>query len=208
RAPCAWLCPFGLFQDLLAKIKGKKINIPRQANYLRFAVLLIFVFILPYFLGANWFSKICPAGSLTAAIPWFFIQPPFPGMLGYFFYIKIGMLVLTIVLAILSSRIFCRTFCPLGAILGAFNRWSYINIYVDEGCTQCGACKRMCPMDIEIFRDQGSSDCIRCMQCTACKHVHVRVGFKNPCEKPCKDEPAPVSNPEPADETVSKNDSG
>ena len=47
RMPCGWLCPFGLVQEALYKIRSKKIPIPKFMSYGRYVVLVLFVFLLP-----------------------------------------------------------------------------------------------------------------------------------------------------------------
>ncbi len=52
RFICGFLCPFGWFQDLLHKIPTKKLS-TRKLNpltYLKYAILLVMVFLLPAFL--------------------------------------------------------------------------------------------------------------------------------------------------------------
>ncbi|MFP4499167.1 MAG: 4Fe-4S binding protein, partial [Vulcanimicrobiota bacterium] len=77
RAPCAWLCPFGLFQDLLARINRKKFSLPRWAYKIRYFVLGFLVIGLPFLTGFHWYSKICPSGTLTSKAPWIIVHPPF-----------------------------------------------------------------------------------------------------------------------------------
>jgi len=179
RAPCAWLCPFGFFQDLLSLITGKKITIPQKLNYLRYLVLIILVFILPYALHGQWFTKFCPMGTLEGTIPWLSMSSLLPGIKpGYFIWIKLSILAFVVIMSILTSRFFCRVLCPLGAILGIFNRLSLIRLKVESTCTKCGACRKICPMDISIYENDGSSDCIRCFRCTQCRHVSFAVGTK------------------------------
>ena len=75
RAVCGFLCPFGLVQDLLAKIPVKKLRVPgkidRLARYLKYVVLalLIMIPVLSRY-GEPVFCKyLCPAGTLEAGIP-------------------------------------------------------------------------------------------------------------------------------------------
>ena len=53
RFICGFLCPFGWFQELLHKIPTKKLSTRRlkPLRYIKYAVLLIMVFLLPAFLG-------------------------------------------------------------------------------------------------------------------------------------------------------------
>jgi polyferredoxin len=63
-------------------------------------------------------------------------------------------------------RPFCRTTCPLGAILGLFNKASLFRMNVnEETCTLCGKCQRECPVNVRIYETPDSPDCIRCLKC-------------------------------------------
>ena len=78
RFICGFLCPFGWFQDLLHKIPTKKLSTRKlkPLTYLKYAILLVMVFLLPAFLvndvgmGDPFFCKyLCPQGVLEGAIP-------------------------------------------------------------------------------------------------------------------------------------------
>ena len=50
RMICGWLCPFGLIQELLYKIKTPKLKkspVTRVLSYFKYVVLVFFVFIIP-----------------------------------------------------------------------------------------------------------------------------------------------------------------
>ena len=80
RFICGFLCPFGWFQELLHKIPTKKLSTKklRPLTYLKYAVLLVMVFLLPAFLvndvgmGDPFFCKyLCPQGCLLyTSCPW------------------------------------------------------------------------------------------------------------------------------------------
>ncbi len=67
-----------------------------------------------------------------------------------------------------------------GAIWSPFNKASLMRLEVDEGaCTQCGACKNVCPVELEVYRDPNSDACIRCLECTRCDAVSVSWSRKS-----------------------------
>ncbi len=183
RFVCGWLCPFGLVQDLLHKIpfpkKLKKLPGDRILKYLKYVILVGFVIILPMTVldivgqGSPWFCKyICPSGTLFAGIPLIAANPPLQAVLGWLFTWKAAILVVLILLAIVVFRPFCRYLCPLGAIYGLFNPIALYRFKLNKHkCTNCGACKRACPMDIEVNKTPNSPECIRCGKCkTVCPH--------------------------------------
>ena len=78
RFICGFLCPFGWFQELLHKIPSRKLSTRKlkPLRYLKYAILLVMVFLLPAFLvndvgmGDPFFCKyLCPQGVLEGAIP-------------------------------------------------------------------------------------------------------------------------------------------
>lgn len=181
RMPCGWLCPFGFLQDLMYKIRSAKYRIPQVFTYVKYLVLLVLVLLIPYKTGELWFSKLCPAGTLTAAIPWLIWnptnpatgQPVLPEGPGLVFYIALLILVVFLIWFIVSKRPFCRVACPLGALLSFFNRYSILRLQVVPRCDGCNTCEVNCPMDLNVYEDVDSKDCIRCLECTRCGYVRV-----------------------------------
>ncbi len=169
---CGFLCPFGLIQDLLHKIKTPKLGknrATRVLSYLKYVILAYFVILVPLsYLGfpmPGFCKYICPAGTLEGAIG--LLSNPnnegMLGMLGPLFTWKFFLMVLFLVGAIFIYRFFCRFFCPLGAIYGLFNRISFIGVKLDrDACTDCGLCAGKCKMDI---RRVGDHECINCGEC-------------------------------------------
>lgn len=190
RIPCGWFCPFGMIQELLYKIPSYKFRLPKWVSYIKYVVLLVFAIIIPLLVLEPWFCKICPAGTLEAGIPLLSWNPAKSlgsslfDILTTHFYIKYGFLILLISLFITTKRPFCRMVCPLGAIFSLFNRFSYLQMYVDKGkCTGCGICYSVCPMEIKIYENPRHIDCIRCMKCyNACPEG--AIGFYSPLKIP------------------------
>lgn len=171
---CGWLCPFGLFQDLLHKIKTPKLKkspLTRVLSFLKYVILVIFVAIIPLVymmrdLPLPAFCKyICPAGTVGGAIG-LLINPNNEGMfgmLGPLFTWKFALACSIIVGSIFIYRIFCRFICPLGALYGFFNKFSLFGIKLEKSkCINCGKCISVCKMDIHHV---GDHECINCGEC-------------------------------------------
>jgi polyferredoxin len=187
RMTCGWLCPFGFFQDLMKKISKRVLRLPRWMRYLKYVSLVVIAILLPFFLGEMWFSKLCPAGTLEAAVPWAVVgssdSPEWAGldvraMIGTFFWLKMAILAFFIGVMIFIKRPFCRTSCPLGAIFSLFNRLSLVRLHlIKEHCDQCGLCDRICPVDLDVVRDLDSPECIKCLECTKCPTGAIKTTF-------------------------------
>lgn len=183
RLACGWICPFGLAQELLLVRRNRPTPLPRWPLLIKYAFLAVFVIALPLLLAypsSPMFCKlICPAGTSEAGIP-LMAHDRLAGdavyPVGLLFAWKLLLMLGFLAGTLVVSRFFCRTACPLGAAWGLFNRTSLVALEVDRGeCTRCGFCKAICPMDIEIFEDAGSAECIRCFRCADCPHGAVRV---------------------------------
>jgi len=166
RLVCGWICPFGFSQEILYRIKSFKIRVSQKHSYLKYLVLFVFAMILPLITTQPWFCKLCPAGGLEAGIPMVLLDPLLRSLIGVLFYAKMIIVVTLVSFSIFIKRPFCRFICPLGAIYGIFNKFTFFKIQVDEDkCIECYACQNVCPMDVEIFKVPESLDCIRCGQC-------------------------------------------
>ena len=88
RMVCGFLCPFGWIQELLHKIPFPRKKIrhfrgDRQLRYLKYAVLLFLVVLLPMVwvndageASPTFCKYVCPAGALEGGIPLVFFSPP------------------------------------------------------------------------------------------------------------------------------------
>ena len=174
RMICGWLCPFGLIQELLFKIKSPKLKkspVTRILSFLKYVILVFFVGIVPitYALRGDplpAFCKfICPAGTIEGGL--IMLSNKFNGglfeLLGPLFTWKFMLMVSIVVGSIFIFRLFCRFLCPLGALYGLFNKISFFGVKVDESkCTHCNLCIAHCHCDIKHVGDQ---ECIGCGEC-------------------------------------------
>jgi polyferredoxin len=116
--------------------------------------------------GDPWFCKaVCPSGTLTAGIPLVLHHGGETLQTGFLFTWKTALLVFFLLWAVASKRSFCRVICPLGALWGMAGKVSVLRMRVEDSCIRCGKCREVCPMDIAIYMEPGSSECIRCGRC-------------------------------------------
>lgn len=192
RFVCGWLCPFGLFQDLLHKIpfpkKLKAFRGDKLLRKLKYVILVVFVLLLPLFLvdllgqGAPYFCKlICPVGTLEGGIPLVLMNKAMHSALGWLYVWKNVLLIVLILLSIIIYRPFCKYICPLGAIYSVFNPISMFRYRVDQKkCVGCGACSKACDMGCDPVKSANGPECIRCGKCkSACPTGAICSGFRS-----------------------------
>ena len=185
RFVCGFLCPFGFFQELLHKLPVPKKKLFPPLIYVKYAVLVIFVLLVPLG-GAIYGSKglpafceyICPAGTLEGAIPLLITHPEFRQAAGILFAWKFFILIGVVVGCMFIYRFFCKTLCPLGAIYGLLNPVSLYRLRLaEQRCIACGKCQEICPMNINPARQTASAECIMCGKCIeACPHQALYLG--------------------------------
>lgn len=174
RTICGYLCPVGLGQELLYKLKTpklKKSKFTRVLSYLKYVLLIGFVIIIPILYGQQGiavpaFCKyVCPAGTFGGGLG-LLLNPnnqDYLAMLGPIFTWKFCLLMAIMAACVFIYRAFCRFLCPLGAIYGFFNRFAFIGVHIDsDNCTDCGLCVSHCKMDIKRV---GDHECINCGEC-------------------------------------------
>lgn len=169
RTVCGFLCPVGLGQELLYKIKTPKVKknkVTHVFSYFKYVLLAVLVIIVPLTIAIPGFCEyICPAGTFEGGVG-LLSNPENEGLLallGPLFTWKFTVLVLVIVGSIFFYRFFCRFLCPLGALYGFFCRVAMLGVKLDKNkCTDCGLCISACKMDIKKV---GDHECIHCGAC-------------------------------------------
>lgn len=195
RAFCGWACPIGLLQELIAKTKKSKISIilkksfytlkpvtdkvgeygikPKHYKY----IILLFIPITSYITKELFFTEFDPIGGITATIP------RLVGESGEWstrsnFWPKFIFVIVFFLFVFAIARAWCRFLCPIGAIAGIFNKVSFLKVDFNDNCTECGACRRKCPMKINIPNEQRSAECVHCGICVdTCKFDAVGYNF-------------------------------
>lgn len=177
---CGWVCPFGYVQDLLHMIPSPKFTLPRWTAKIKYFVLVAGVIVFPAIWGGETvlsFCRVCPASALEVTIPNHLIHGIFP--LTTLTIIKLSVLLSVLVLAVFSSRSFCKMFCPIGALLAPLNLISFWRIKLPtERCAQCHKCDTVCAVhgNPSSRVSQGipanvAAECIVCHDCQKlCPH--------------------------------------
>jgi ferredoxin len=98
-----------------------------------------------------------------------------------------GLFLLIILINRIRPRFWCRTLCPLGALLGVFARYSFLRLEKDvEKCTDCKLCLTNCqgaatPIPGEQWE---TSECLFCFNCfNACPENAISFEFRWPLVK-------------------------
>ena len=176
RLICGFLCPFGLIQELLYKIKTpkmKKNRFTRILSYFKYVLLVFLVVIVPILYGLRnvplpGFCKyVCPAGTIEGAMGLLSnkVNEGELARLGPLFTWKFALAVSIVVGSVFIFRLFCRFICPLGALYGIFNKFAVLGIKLEKPkCVDCGLCISKCKMDI---REVGDHECINCGECVS-----------------------------------------
>ncbi len=168
RILCGFLCPAGLLQDLMDKLRQalhiRPIVVTDRIN--RFLQPIKWVWIILFlgfaFTGGD-FCDICPLKGFTTAQGGYWTNL----YLGGFFAI-----------VILTGSFFIKRFwciiCPMGYLMGLFKRFNLFKLKKDcTSCTECGACYHACPMRIKSIyteRDKENVQTVDCMMCGECIH--------------------------------------
>jgi polyferredoxin len=172
---CGWICPLGTIQQAVTGFRRwlqKRVgwlaafgnwlkNSTRPLSFLdrwfKYAKYLVLIWII-------W-------GTITAGVMVFRAVDPWSGIINIAEQgITIGFWVFagTLAAAFIGDRVWCRYFCPLGAIVGLVGKIGLIRVQREaDKCINCKLCTRKCPMNIQVH-EKGrvtSSQCNSCLNC-------------------------------------------
>ena len=171
RLWCGWACWTVMILDLLpftrpsGRLPGKW---PQGLRYLHFGLSLSLVLVLFFVFGFR------DGATGRLAVIWFLI--------GNALYYAIG---ITLAYVLKDNRAFCKYVCPVSVPLKVMSRFSMLKIGGDAAkCNDCGACVKLCPMDIRIpeYIKSGqrvlSTECSLCQTCTTvCARDALKLSF-------------------------------
>lgn len=168
RVFCGWICPVNTVLegcDALRKralprlgIRPPDVAVPRWAKWVILWVgvggavlgdLALMAHFLPHVqIGRDVFSIMVFGGATLGA--WIF-----------------GAIVIAELL--FSRRVWCRSLCPTGALLGWLGSFSLVRIRKRSGdcLAECAACSRVCPMDLNPAVSVSQTECVNCAVCVS-----------------------------------------
>lgn len=168
RILCGFLCPAGLIQDLMDKLRQllhiRPIVVTDKLNRLLQPVkwVWIILFLGFAFTGGD-FCDICPLKGFTTAQGGYWTNL----YLGGFF------AVVMLIGSFFIKRFWC-IICPMGYLMGLFKRFNLFQLKKDcTACTECGACYHACPMRIKSIyteREEEHVQTVDCLMCGECIH--------------------------------------
>ena len=170
RMWCGWACWTATVLDLLPFTRPTG-RLPGRWGWLRYLHLgLSLGLVLLLFYGFGYRDG--AAGQ--QAVIWFLV--------GNALYYAVG---IGLAYALKDNRAFCKYVCPVSVPLKLTSRFSLLKIGGSADlCNDCGACTKLCPMDIRIpeyilsGRRVLSTECILCQTCTtACAKDALKLTF-------------------------------
>jgi polyferredoxin len=178
---CAFVCPFGFAQDLVAylrrPLKAKEVKLSpkneKNASRIKYLILLTVIFVatavgIAAVLGKRSyavqalgifsdvpFAVASPADTLFATIPEMVILGK-TWIAGWsiLLWVRVVILVICLAAAFYIPRAFCRYVCPIAAIMSPLNRYSLIGLkrnVIKCQGEKCKLCEKVCPMNVPIF---------------------------------------------------------
>lgn len=180
RVFCGQFCPLGTLQELFGSLRTRfgaaRMTVPRAldipARFLKYLVFGMF----------TWLAWLTGTLAIRPYDPWVayhhLTSPELLTSLG------VGTVVLGVSLSgsLLYDRFFCKYLCPMGAFLGLFSKLGFYQVTRHEdACIDCGACDRVCPVNIEVAtvaRVVNDSECIACGECVAACPKEAALKFE------------------------------
>ena len=169
RAFCGQFCPLGTLQELLGTLRSKlgisRLTVPTAvdlpARFLKYLVFGVFA----------WLAWITGTLAIRPYDPWVAYHHLTSPELLTNFGIGLGVLVVSLAGSLVYDRFFCKYLCPMGAFLGLFNKLGLYQVTRHaDACIDCGACDKVCPVNIAVSTTPevlSDSECIACGECVA-----------------------------------------
>jgi polyferredoxin len=171
KAFCSWVCPVGTISEQLwqfgASVAGRTFTLPRVVDIplrsLKYILLALFAYVVVTMPVAEIRSFLSSPYGLVADVK----MLDFFRRMGQTTAVALGVLIVS---SIFVKNVWCRLFCPYGALLGLVALVSPTRIRRDpEACIDCAKCRVACPshLPVDTARSIRSAECTACMACVS-----------------------------------------
>lgn len=194
RVYCSWLCPLGIWQDIVYRAglfvrnkKQRRTRYTKAHNTLRYFILIFVILCVSFGLVVPllWLDPYGLFGKMATNL-----GRPLSHLLTGFqydawstaaFVVSAILFIALSVTAFLKGRLYCNTICPAGTLLGLISRYSMFRVKIDAGtCTHCKLCGMTCKsycIDCHAATID-TSRCVVCLNCLSkCSRGGIRYGF-------------------------------
>jgi polyferredoxin len=184
RVYCSFLCPLGIWQDIVIWIadrfkskKKRRHNYRPAHNTLRYIILGVvtaaliagisypFAFLDPYSIFGRIVTSFNPYTSFAI---WSFV-------------VALMFFLLVTILSAFRGRLYCNTICPVGSFLGLVSSHSMFRLAIAEKqCIGCSLCGKKCKAQAldTVTRTIDYSRCVMCFDCTvSCKGKAITLKY-------------------------------
>ena len=171
RVFCGWICPLGTLQQLSSwlfspRSQRESLQVNRYRRWYALKTYILAALLVAALAGTLQSGLLDPL-SLTARALASGLWPLLPGgrpVPGG--WLAALLLLVTLVASRWIPRVFCRGFCPLGALLGVFSRFAIFRIHrVSDACNNCKLCAFACQGADEPLGNHRVSECHVCLNC-------------------------------------------
>ncbi len=184
---CSWVCGCGGLAETAGEpfrhLSSKR---AKAWKFEQFSIhtILAFSFIATAIVIINWgLGHYSESGEMVAKYPAFSaLAFKVQGIYGFVVVALLSGVFGVALYPILGSRVWCRFFCPLAALMGLIQKFGRFRITVkDDMCISCGNCSTYCEMGIDVrmyAQNNQSFKRAACVGCGICAHICPRGVLK------------------------------
>lgn len=199
RVYCSWICPLGIYQDLITRLsiyikERKRVNGKKRRHRFKYGspklirYPLLLLLILAYLTGLTLpLAYLDPYSIWGRAVLALFGSWSSGNLILLSLSLALLPLLVATIMAWQSGRLYCNTICPVGALLSLLSRVSLFRPTINkEQCTRCTLCASSCKAQAIDLKNKeiDASRCVGCLNCmVSCPKGGVTYRLYNPFKR-------------------------